>query len=104
VRRWGARVESAGALKWYRSSEKSERGFCGDCGTPLFWRAAGDGDGDGNGGDITDICAGALQDDRGITVSRHIYIDDKPAFYAMTGDAKQLTGAEFEARAKSANG
>jgi len=105
----GARVESAGALKWYRSSEKSERGFCGDCGTPLFWRAAGDGDGDGNGGDkdagdITDICAGALQDDRGITVSRHIYIDDKPAFYAMTGDAKQLTGAEFEARAKSANG
>jgi hypothetical protein len=26
-----------GALKRYRSSDKAERGFCGDCGTPLAW-------------------------------------------------------------------
>jgi len=104
----GATLESADTLKWYRSSAKSARGFCGACGTPLFWRAAdGDGDGDGgdkDAGDITDICAGALQDDRGLTVSRHIYIDDKPAYYEIAGTAERLTGAEFEARAKSAGG
>jgi len=104
----GATLESADTLKWYRSSAKSARGFCGACGTPLFWRAAdGDGDGDGgdkDAGDITDICAGALQDDRGLTVSRHIYIDDKPAYYEIAGDVEQLTGAAFESRAKSAGG
>ena len=25
-------------LRWYRSSEKSERGFCTTCGTTLFFR------------------------------------------------------------------
>src|SRR3954469_13247309 len=26
-------------LRWYRSSEKSERGFCSTCGTTLFFRS-----------------------------------------------------------------
>lgn len=32
------RVEGAG-LRWYRSSAESERGFCADCGTTLFFRS-----------------------------------------------------------------
>ncbi|MDD9851122.1 MAG: GFA family protein [Gammaproteobacteria bacterium] len=90
----GATLESADTLRWHRTSEHSERGFCGSCGTPLFWRGATTGD----GGAITEFCAGALQDDRNITVSRHIYVDDKPAYYDMAGDAERLTGAEYESR------
>jgi len=90
----GATLEAADTLRWHRTSEQSERGFCGRCGTPLFWREA-------DGGAITDICAGALQDDRNITVSRHIYVDDKPAYYDMAGDAERLTGAESEACANA---
>lgn len=33
-------VNGDGALKWYRSSEQSERGFCRECGTTLFFRSA----------------------------------------------------------------
>jgi len=90
----GATLEAADTLRWHRTSEQSERGFCGSCGTPLFWREA-------DGGAITEICAGALQDDRNITVSRHIYVDDKPAYYDMAGDAERLTGAESEACANA---
>ncbi len=28
-----------GALRWFRSSKASERGFCGTCGTTLFFRS-----------------------------------------------------------------
>jgi len=87
----GATLESADTLRWHRTSEHSERGFCGRCGTPLFWREA-------DGGAITEVCAGALRDDRGITVSRHIYVDDKPAYYDMAGDAERLTGAQYAER------
>ena len=89
----GAMLESADTLRWYRTSKQSERGFCARCGTPLFWREAAGGD-----GAISEVCAGALQDDRGITVSRHIYVDDKPAYYDLAGDAERLTGAEYESR------
>jgi hypothetical protein len=27
------------SLKWYRSSEEAERGFCNDCGSTLFFRS-----------------------------------------------------------------
>jgi hypothetical protein len=28
-------------LRWFRSSEQAERGFCGVCGSNLFWRRFG---------------------------------------------------------------
>ena len=30
---------SSGDIIWYRSSEQAERGRCGDCGSPLFFRS-----------------------------------------------------------------
>ncbi|MGI9296667.1 MAG: GFA family protein, partial [Gammaproteobacteria bacterium] len=49
-RRWGGGLPLAGfvakvslsegdALRWWKSSEWGERGFCGECGASLFWRA-----------------------------------------------------------------
>lgn len=31
-----------GALKWFQSSNKAQRGFCADCGTPLAYRTDGE--------------------------------------------------------------
>lgn len=33
--------ETDEGLSWFRSSDVAERGFCGTCGSPLFWRAFG---------------------------------------------------------------
>jgi len=33
------------------------------------------------------VCVGALQDDRGITINRHIHADDQPEYCRMAGDA-----------------
>ena len=29
-------------LRWYRSSDRAQRGFCGTCGSFLFWKAEGE--------------------------------------------------------------
>ncbi|MDP7174223.1 MAG: GFA family protein, partial [Alphaproteobacteria bacterium] len=33
--------DAAGALTWYRSSDKAQRGFCNRCGSSLFYRRDG---------------------------------------------------------------
>ncbi|MEO1658370.1 MAG: GFA family protein [Pseudomonadota bacterium] len=43
-----------GRETWFRSSEWAERGFCGNCGSTLFWRLH-------NGGSLT-VTAGSLDD------------------------------------------
>lgn len=78
-------------LKWWKSSPWGERGFCGVCGSSLFWRTQ-----DG-GHFIANV--GALDDDNAITtIGEHIYIDEKPAFYQTADDAPRLSGAAFAAR------
>ncbi len=107
-RRWGGGLAAAGLhcggatisgeenLRWWKSSEWGERGFCGVCGSSLFWRAPGGGE---NGGDHFVAMAGVLDDDAAVAgIHEHIYIDEKPAFYDIAGDAPRSTGAQFVAR------
>lgn len=77
-------------LKWYESSDWAKRGFCSECGSSLFYRL----------NDIPDfwaVCAGALDMTSGITITKEIFIDEKPAYYDLAGDQERLTGAEFMA-------
>ena len=78
------------ALRWHQSSGWGERGFCCECGTPLFWRAGG--------APLWAISAGALNDDEGLIIARHIFIDDKAGFYELADKAPQHTGAEWVAQ------
>ena len=78
------------ALRWHRSSEWGLRGFCCECGTPLFWRA-GD-------APLWAISAGALNGEEGLTIDRHIFIDDKASFYELADKAPQHNGAEWVAQ------
>jgi hypothetical protein len=44
------RLEGEQHLRWYASSADAKRGFCGQCGSKLFWRA--------DDGSAMDISAG----------------------------------------------
>jgi hypothetical protein len=35
------RLTEQRGLKWYRASDAAERGFCGECGSVLFWKDEG---------------------------------------------------------------
>ena len=72
-------------LRWYAASESAKRGFCGTCGSALFWQA--------NGGSRTSILAGSLDDDGGLQLDRHIFVADKGRYYEI-GDGKPQFDAD----------
>jgi hypothetical protein len=69
-------TESRG-LKWYRSSERAQRGFCGECGSVLFWK--------GDGRDYTAITAGSIDGSPGVPLEGHIFCDDAGDYYEIAG-------------------
>jgi hypothetical protein len=68
-------ITAAAALVWYRSSATAERGFCGTCGSNLFWRTIG--------GDTTSITAGTLDPPTGVSIEQHIFVADKSDYYDL---------------------
>jgi len=75
-------------LRWYRSSEKAERGFCSNCGGNLFWRKIN--------ADVISVTAGTLDRPTGLHLKHHIYcasrsdydvIQDQLPQYAAGGEA-----------------
>lgn len=86
-------LQQSDSLRWWNSSEWGERGFCGDCGSSLFWRSPGL--------DIWEISAGALACSDGLKLAGHIFIDNKAAFYELADNAPRHTGAEHTAAALS---
>jgi hypothetical protein len=62
-------------LVWYRSSAGAERGFCGACGSNLFWKQAGR--------DDISIAAGTLDSPTGLAVVHHIFVADKSDYYTI---------------------
>ncbi len=70
-------VKIEGAVTWYQSSGTARRGFCGTCGSNLFW--------DGPGTHLS-IFAGTLDGDPGVRLAGHIFCADKGAYYDIDGD------------------
>src|SRR5207237_9168783 len=79
ARRADFSLVSDGELKWYVSSVEARRGFCGRCGSTLFW------EGVGLGG--ISIAAGTLDDTRGLKIACHIFVADKGAYYEIESGA-----------------
>jgi hypothetical protein len=69
-------------LKWYASSEWAERGFCGTCGSCLFYRLKGE--------DDLGISAGCIVGDAGLKPGRHIFVADKGDYYDIADDAPHI--------------
>lgn len=72
------------ALRWYRSSEKAERGFCGTCGATMFYRGV-KGQSKGIG-----IAAGLLDDPSVLEFGGHIYLHARPGFQPLEADPVDL--------------
>ena len=81
------------APKTYASSAWAERGFCGTCGSTLFWRMTAPGPHQG----AMAVAAGSLDGWDGLSFAREIYIDHKPEAFAFAGDRPRLTEAEVMA-------
>ena len=65
-------LEGESHLRWFRSSESASRGFCGECGSNLFWAPSGEG--------FWSIAAGILYPGRNLSVSAHIFCDDATGY------------------------
>lgn len=72
-----------GEVTWYASSPTAKRGFCGTCGSNLFW--------DGAGLNMS-IFAGTLDGDPGLTLAAHIFCDDKGSYYELADDVPKVGG------------
>ncbi len=96
VRTTSIAFQSDATLRTYTSSEWAERGFCGTCGSTLFYRLTVQ----GPRKDETNIALGSLDDASGIELGYELFIDKKPGAYAFVGDHKRMTGDEVMGRAK----
>lgn len=74
-------ISETDALRWYQSSEKVRRGFCGICGAPLFFDALRK--------DWTSVAMGAIDGPTQTHLDRHIFAADKGDYYEITDGLPQ---------------
>jgi len=67
-------VEQRG-LRWYQSSADARRGFCGECGSSLFWAPAS--------GERVAVMAGTLDKPTGLSLVMHLFVDDAGDYYRL---------------------
>lgn len=68
-------LQTDDGLRWYRMSEKTDRGFCKECGSPLFWRTVRS--------SRLAITPGTLDDTQGLTTVGQIFCADKGDYYPL---------------------
>lgn len=71
-------VEGEDKVTWFQSSEKVRRGFCGTCGSPLFW--------DPIFRDWIGVAMGAFEAPTGTRLAKHIFTADKGDYYDIGED------------------
>ena len=69
-------IRDTGTLRWYRSSDLAERGFCNRCGASLFWRQVGR-------EEFLSIGAGCIDVPTGLTTQAHIFVGDASDYYQI---------------------
>ena len=78
-------IEISGEVTWYQSSDTARRGFCGTCGSNLFW--------DGAGVNLS-IHAGTLDGATGLELAGHIFCADKGDYYEISDDLPKADGTD----------
>lgn len=77
-------IESAG-LKWYHSTldetANVKRGFCGTCGSSLFWHPADS--------EFISVAAGSLDEPTYLTTIGHIWLSQMGDFYSIEDELLQ---------------
>jgi len=81
------RLLASDGLRWYSASTEARRGFCGRCGSTLFW--------DGRGRPYISIAAGTLDDTTGLRTVCHIFVADKGHYYELEPEIPRIADGEF---------
>jgi hypothetical protein len=68
-------IRGEGALKWYQSSATARRGFCGACGSNLFF--------DREGRETIAIMAGTLDTPTGLRTVNQIFAEEAGDYYNL---------------------
>ncbi|WP_306047399.1 GFA family protein [Nioella sp. MMSF_3534] len=76
-------IAVTGEVTWFQSSDTARRGFCGTCGSNLFW--------DGEGENLS-IFAGAIDGPTGLKIAGHIFCADKGDYYDLPEDLPRSAG------------
>lgn len=96
-RRWSGHIWAAtglsdfevhGPLRWFASSDRAKRGFCGECGSAMFWKS-------GDRADV-EVAAGTLDKPTGLSLSGHIFVADKGDYYGLADGLPQWQGGTDE--------
>ena len=97
-RRWGGgpfltleshqapHIEGGDNVRTYSSSDWAERGFCGTCGTHLFYRL--------KQGEFYALPAGLFEDAADWPFELQVFVDEKPGNYAFIQKTREMTGEE----------
>ena len=75
-------ITGAENLRWYQSSEKVRRGFCGTCGSALFW--------DPVERPFIGVAMGAFDQPTGTHLHVHIFTADKGDYYEIADSVPQF--------------
>ena len=82
ARRGDLTIEDDNALKWYWTSARLRRGFCGECGASLF--------ADPNGRDFVSITAGTLELPTELALAVHIFTGEAGDYYEIEDQLPKL--------------
>lgn len=76
-------IEGADKLVWYAASGIAKRGFCGTCGSVLFWK--------NDELDTISIMAGSFDRPSGLAGESHIFVCDKGDYYEIEDSLPQFS-------------
>ena len=76
----------SGPTKTFQSSTWAERGFCGTCGSTLWYASAGDGH--------INPSAGLFDNAAGAALTLEFFTDAAPQGYALAGDHRKMSTQE----------
>ncbi len=79
-------IQGAEHLRWYQASEHARRGFCGTCGSAMFWKRLH--------ADSTSILAGSFDAPTGMKLTHHIFVADKGDYYELGDDLPCFPAAD----------
>lgn len=71
------RLTESRGLRWYGSSAIARRGFCGECGSTLFWEPTAK--------DYIAVAAGTLESPSGLSTTLQIHVQSAGDYYRVDG-------------------
>jgi len=76
---------SGETLRWYDATDDVQYGFCGDCGSTLFWRAK-------DRPDRISLTAGTLDPPTGLRTTSALFVDDASDYHTLDNSLTQFPG------------